>query len=94
MGFICPMPMVDGSEVRGMLNIEGRVFPVAAEVRHCNQCADGYEIGVVFRHLHAEERELLAGLAGTGERGRRGEELTGPPDTEVPGTVVTAVTGP
>jgi hypothetical protein len=71
MRFECPVAMVDGSEVRGMLNIDGRVFPVAAEVRHCTHADDGYEIGVAFRHLHDHERELLAGLASDDQLGRR-----------------------
>ena len=71
MRFECPVAMVDGSEVRGMLNIDGRVFPVAAEVRHCTHAEDGYEIGVAFRHLHDHERELLAGLAADDQLGRR-----------------------
>jgi hypothetical protein len=87
MRFVCPVAMVDGSEIRGMLNVEGRVFPVAAEVRHCSHGGEGYEIGVIFRHLHDHERELLAGLAANDELGRRqGETVDTDPTSPAPAT--------
>jgi hypothetical protein len=71
MRFICPVPMQIGGEVRGMLNIEGRVFPIAAEVRHATKRSNSYEVGVVFRHLRDEERDLFTQLTSDDEIGRR-----------------------
>jgi hypothetical protein len=71
MRFICAVPMQVGGEVRGMLNIEGRVFPIAAEVRHANKRSNSYEVGVAFRHLRDEERDLFTQLTSDDETGRR-----------------------
>ena len=78
MRFLCPILMRPDNEVRGMLNVAGRVFPVAALVRHCAEQGHEYAVGVEFRFLRAEEVELLASLSQTGE-GRRGREGA-PPD--------------
>jgi hypothetical protein len=76
MRFICPVPMQIGGEVRGMLNIEGRVFPIAAEVRHATKRSNSYEVGVVFRHLRDEERDLFTQLTSDDEIGRRDSDAS------------------
>jgi hypothetical protein len=76
MRFRCTRSMDVGSEVRGMLNIHGRVFPVAAEVRHTTKRAGRYEVGVRFRHLRPEEHALFAQLTAAEELGRRQSEGT------------------
>jgi hypothetical protein len=74
MRFVCPLDMQVGAEVRGMLNIQHHVFPVAAEVRHTTKRSAKHEIGVTFRNLRQDERDLLAHLADTHETGRRDTE--------------------
>jgi hypothetical protein len=79
MRFICAVPMQVGGEVRGMLNIEGRVFPIAAEVRHATKRLHSYEVGVAFRHLRDEERDLFAELTSDDETGRRDTDASTAP---------------
>jgi hypothetical protein len=79
MRFICAVPMQVGSEVRGMLNVEGRVFPIAAEVRHATKRLHSYEVGVAFRHLRDEERDLFAKLTSDDETGRRDTDASTAP---------------
>jgi hypothetical protein len=71
MRFLCPVAMEPEREVHGMLNLAGRVFPVAAVVRHCAGHGGEYAVGVEFRFLRPEEREALASLSETGGEGRR-----------------------
>jgi PilZ domain len=73
MRFLCPIAMLPDAEVRGMLNISGRVFPVAALVRHCAERGSEHEVGVEFRFLRAEETDLLGSLADSFDGRRSGE---------------------
>jgi hypothetical protein len=79
MRFICAFPMQVGGEVRGMLNIDGRVFPIAAEVRHATKRSHTYEVGVAFRHLRDEERDLFTQLTSDDETGRRDTDASSAP---------------
>jgi hypothetical protein len=83
MRFICAFPMQVGGEVRGMLNIDGRVFPIAAEVRHTTKRSHSYEIGVAFRHLRDEERDLFTKLTVDDETGRRDTDASTAPQPAV-----------
>jgi hypothetical protein len=74
MRFVCPIDMEVGAEVRGMLNIQNHVFPIAAEVRHTTKRPAKREIGVTFRNLRQDERDLLARLTDTHDTGRRSTE--------------------
>jgi hypothetical protein len=77
MRFLCPAPLTPDTAVLGMLNISGRVFPVAAVVRHCVDHGGEYAIGVEFGFVRDEEAELLAALIDTSGDGRReGESAT------------------
>jgi PilZ domain len=74
MRFLCSLAMEPGTEVRGMLNVGRRVFPVAALVHHCTRHGEGHTVGVEFRFLREDERFLLAELAaGSGEGRRTGD---------------------
>ena len=71
MRFICPLEMEIGSEVHGMLNVRGHVFPIAAVVCHMAERFGQFEIGVQFRTLRPSEIETLATLTDSPDMGRR-----------------------
>jgi hypothetical protein len=69
-----PIQFTAGNEVRGMLNLAGQVFPLAAEVRYCKQHADRFEVGLEFRMLRADELAILESIVQREAEGRRAGE--------------------
>jgi hypothetical protein len=76
---ISPIELPLGHEIRGILNLAGRVLPIAADVRHVTSGLDGFHTGVSFRALRAAERELFIDWTSERLSGRRLEERAAPP---------------
>jgi hypothetical protein len=78
---ISPREIRVGDEIRGILNLAGRVFPIAADVRHVTSGHDGFHTGVSFRALRAAERELFIDWTSEKLSGRRLEERAALPQS-------------
>lgn len=76
---ISPKDLPLGGELRGILNLAGRVIPVAADVRHVTSKPDGFHTGVSFRALRPAERELFIDWTSQTLSGRRLDERVAPP---------------
>ncbi len=78
---VSPSELPLGGEIRGILNLGGRVLPIAADVRHVTSHLDGFHVGVSFRTLRAAERELFSDWTSQKVSGRRLEERAAPPQS-------------